>query len=753
MTRLSTVGSSVAISLFFVSGAAALSYQIIWQRFLGFFAGSDAVATTIIVAGFLFGLGVGSFIGAIVADRLSARRALVLFAASELLIGLCGLATKPFLYDVVFIGLAPLSESLAATLVLVFLSLLLPTTLMGLSFPLLAKATVRDVEHAASSIGWLLGANTIGAAFGTLVCGFVLIGEFGYLTTISIAVVGNLLVAAFALAIAMRTEDEPVQRFTRWPVAALSRRREYAWALIVFASGFVIISLEIVWFRLLGVMQQSSAYAFPLMLAAFLLADALGMLVGGAMATRVGRPLRVFQTLQAAAVLYAMALAGLIYLLHTQFDLTGWFVDGFAYSAWEGRTAELVRLGVQGVPTAIVVMPPAFLLGVSVPMSHRAVHDDLGQVGRRAGVLQLANIFGNTLGAIVTGLLLLDWFGTMGTIKLLGFSGVAFIVLLSLLRQNDRGYLTLDVLGGRYVHAGILGLLALCYVVLPGNVGFWKAVHGAAGAQAEEAMVEEDHAAVAVLRPTDTGYGLYVGGHWQSDSDPFPLNQVRIGLIGPLVHPAPEDILLIGWGSGGTLHGLRLHPATERIRVVEIAEPVLRINQRVAEARPDGLANAMENDPRIEPVLRDGRHLLFTTTERHDIIVAETVPPRGSRSNDLFSVEFFQQARAHLKEGGMMVQWRATDRTVHTFLAVFPHVTQIGNVLIGSERALALTREELLAKMTPAVAEHLRAAGIDPITLNEYHMSATFQQWGPGAPRQDSEINTDLRPRDEYYLN
>ena len=146
--------SRLAVAFFF-SGCAALLCQIIWQRMLGIFAGSDTVSASLVVGAFLSGLGLGSIIGARLADRLPPPRALLAFALCEGGIALCALASKFFLYDLIAIGLADSVTAPAAIFALCFAGLVVPTTLMGASLPFLARAVTVSLEDAATRIGTL----------------------------------------------------------------------------------------------------------------------------------------------------------------------------------------------------------------------------------------------------------------------------------------------------------------------------------------------------------------------------------------------------------------------------------------------------------------------------------------------------------------------------------------------------------------------------------------------------------------------
>ena len=126
--------------VFFISGFTALLYQVVWQRLLGLFSGSDVRSVSIVVASYLAGLGLGSLLGGWLSDRLGRRQAVQTYGFCSLAIAAFAIASRFLFYDLLFRQLLPLANSPLFLLPIVFVCLLLPTTLMGLSLPLLAKA-------------------------------------------------------------------------------------------------------------------------------------------------------------------------------------------------------------------------------------------------------------------------------------------------------------------------------------------------------------------------------------------------------------------------------------------------------------------------------------------------------------------------------------------------------------------------------------------------------------------------------------
>jgi spermidine synthase len=726
---------------FFLSGASALVYQIAWQRMLGIFGGSDSLSAALAVGAFLLGLGLGSLWASTFVDRLGHRRALIGFAVCEVGIALFAAASPIFLNDFLLAWLAPMAKSRVLVFTVAFLGMLAPTVLMGLSLPLLARALVRRIETSASRIAILYSLNTFGAGIGAAVAGFVAIGSLGFTATILIAAAINLLVAVAAFAAAAWIEDEPIDAASQ----QTARPGEvplhvWRWCGLVFLSGFLIIALEIVWLRVIGTIMEGNVYTFPLVLSVFLVADAVGILIGIRVSRRSPSARALFAGLQGWVTLYALGALLVLYELYA-YPGTWAVLGGLGWLTLEARhLVPMISL------TILLVAPPAILLGMSFPIVQRAVQEDPGLVGQRVSLIQLFNILGNTAGSLVTGLVLLHVLGTVGTLLVVGAIGLGFVAWLIRLRlPGPRRGLTAP-LGAA---AGLSAMLA----VFPVNDAFWNRMHIGAKHEDSRAVISEGRSGLALLRHWNEIGILYVFGHLQSTL-PFASYHVLLGALGPLTHPDPRSVLVIGSGIGSTPFAAGLDPRTERIRVVELVEPVLGVMRRYADLGHDLGVRRMLDDRRYEFVVGDGRHDLTISEERFDVIEADALLPKSGNSGLLYSEEFFELVRSRLKEGGLAVQWAPTERTVDTFARVFAHVVQVRpfNVLIGSDRPIPFNIDRLSDRLAdPAIRQALADARLDAPSLIR-HANGVPVHRGPGSAKGE-DVNTDLFPKDEYYLN
>ncbi len=745
-------------SIFFFSGFSALLYQVVWQRLLGLFTGSDVRSVTIITGAYLGGLGVGSLIGSAIADRLSSRQAVRAYGLFNIGIAIFALLSRVLYYDVLFRQLNILAESPLVMLITVFISLLIPTTLMGLSLPLLAKALVRSIDGAAQLISRLYAGNTLGAGIGALIAGWWLTGALGYEYAVYLGAVISGVVGIIAFLASARFDDTdavkpekgtPLQNPFDMP------RSVWGWCALVFASGFIVISLEIIWFRVLDFTLKSSVYTFGHLLAFFLIGDAIGSLLGSRYVARIRHPRRVFLQIQALIALYSLGITWLIAIAAS--NPTG--VVGQYIAAADGRLS-LTSLAesplyvysftmIYFIIPALVLLPPAILVGFYFPVVQKAIQTDTHVVGQRVGLVEVANIVGNTVGSILTGTLLLDTLGTPGTLKLIGVFGIIFMAVL--LWENMRTW----SLRARLLNGAVAATLVLLVVAFPGLNAFWNMMHGPVQ-EGQYFVVSEDSTGISAMREAEGGLvNIWANGRSQGDI-PFLEWHSFIGALPALVHPNPRNVMVIGVGSAGSPYAIGVNPDIENIYAVELIGSELAVLQRFAQEDARGQAiSALFTDPRYTLVVGDGRRELALSDTPFDVIVIDAVLPWTSHAGLLYSQEFYEVVRPHLAEGGFAVQWRPTDRTAATFTRAFPYVVMIADiVMIGSDQPIPYDADALLTRLQdPQVIDYLRVGGTDAARFRYWIEDAPLTVWGPDDPRPEGQVLTDLFPRDEYYLN
>lgn len=761
-------GASLALlPLFFLSGCAALIYQLIWQRVLTFFTGADLYSVTLIVAAFMAGLGFGSLAGGALADRLSLRGRFVAFALAELGVAAFALVSLPLYYGVLYVRLGELDLPAWLVGLVLFLTLLVPTFLMGLSLPLLAGTIGPTGKRPEDWLGQLYGLNTLGAALGALVSVWWLIRAGGFAGGVHAAAALNVICGGVALGLAHRLkgaralppEPEPADAATP-PAAELGFA---TWTVLFALSGFVALSLEIVWFRLLGTILKSNAFTFATLLAVYLLGVGGGALIGRRLARRSAQPATVFLVLQALIPAYAaLAVAALVHglamgaapvllqgyvsqyeMLDLPRTLAG-LADWLAGRPVDGESLRLLVLFAQLYVLVPLFLfgPPTLLMGVAFPFLQKATQTDPRLIGRRVGLLQAANILGCTVGAGLTGLLLLGLLGSATTLRLMVVLGGCFLLLWWRARASRRP-----------AALALAAVLAALWASPP-ELELWAALHGA---RPQQVLLGEDGSGLSLLKDSVEGgrqlTAVYAGGIGQSFL-PYGGEHTLLGALPVLLHPAPRAVAIIGLGSGDTAYGAAARSETRVVHCIEIVVPQLETLRRLDRTHVYPGLHLLLQDPRVHHVAGDGRAFLLHSAERLDVIEADALRPTSAFGGSLYSLEYFQLLRARLNPGGYAVSWGPTARIRQTFREAFPYVLLLNKVLVGSDQPIALDRDVLYARLRePFTHEHFERAQIDmPRLLDEFLREPPAIFGAKGRSAGPSDPNTDLFPRDEYLV-
>jgi spermidine synthase len=764
--RSLTITGFVFSILFFVSGFAALVYQVVWQRTLTFFGGADVYSVTIIVSAFMGGLGFGSLGGGHLADRLDVRRCLLAFAACEIAVAVFAIFSVNLYYDVLYVRLGAWALPRGAMAAIVFAVTLWPTFFMGMSLPLLVRALTQDARRPAHWVPLLYGSNTLGAACGSMFATAILFRSVDFVTSVRLGALlsvgcalGTLLGAPFIRRqqVVVTPERPPANADA---IRAPSRFGLWTWIAVYALSGFVALSLEIVWFRVLGVILKSNSFTFGLLLAVYLLGVGLGALVANHRRVRSWSPVPAFLLLQSAIpVVAAVSLA----LLTISVDRVGWadplwqylgeyepLSPDAAFSSWSTATggAGPTRRGLFlvlyiVVPLALLGLP-TLMMGLSFGHLQRAVQTDLETLGRRVGWLQTANIVGSMLGALLTGLALLDWLGTADTLRLLVCCSGVFLLLYGRTRPFRLVRLTTAT-----------AILFVCLVAysIPTAATLWARLHRALP---EDVIQAEDSSGVALLK---SGVGnvvtttVFANGLGQSGL-PYGGMHTVLGALPAMVHANPQSIAVIGLGSGDTLFAIGGRAETSTIDSIEIIAPEFETLRRLDQRRFYPGLRILLRDPRVHHWFTDGRAFVRNGGRRYDIIEADALRPMSAYAGNLFSVEYFELLRSRLNPGGLAATWTPTPRVVDSFVKVFPHVLLLEGLALGSTTPVQFDRSAIEARIQQRFTrDYYGRAGIALDQLLAPLLKQAPRYYGPEFDRTSLvNVNRDLFPKDEFAV-
>jgi spermidine synthase len=701
--RLRSTGFGLIWFCFFLSGATGLVYQVVWLRMLGLVFGHTVYAITTVLAAFMAGLALGSFVFGLLAPRLGYL--VSTYGWLEIGIGLyC--TTIPLLLGAAAWGYLGLHAWLGLSydafgLVqfgLIFLLLLVPTTLMGGTLPVLSQALARRELEVGRTVGALYGLNTAGAVVGVVLAGYFLLPALGNRATLLSAAVANLAVGALALMLARKWR--PASAAEQEPAIALGAgvtdRVSLGGRLTVAAlavSGGVSMIYEIAWTRALALVIGSSTYAFTAMLVAVLAGIAGGSAVYSWLwGARRASP-RTFAAIQAGI---GLATVLVIVLFPRMPEL---FLASIAWSDSPG-VVQLVQLFV----SACALLPSALLIGATFPCAVSVVSRDRARVGEDVGYVYAANTVGAIAGAAAGGFLVMPALGVHGS---LAAAGAANLTLAAFLLAATAGRRRLQWIPAAAAVLAAFGTLRLPpwdqNVMSSGPAIYARTYRGRAdelGRQLRRQPVlfyrDGLSSTVSVHRVVDNLF-LRVNGKTDASTGRDMPTQLLLGHLPLLVHPEPRSVLMIGMGSGVTAGAVTRHPI-RRLDLVEIEPAVIEAARFFAHVNHDVL-----KDPRVRLVLADGRNFLLTTPGRYDVIISEPSNPWIGGLASLFSREFFELARSRMRSGGLMLQWLQAyslspddlRMVVRTFRAVFPAVsiwiaTEGDLLLLGSAEPVVI---------------------------------------------------------------
>jgi spermidine synthase len=718
--------------LFFCSGGCGLAYQVLWVRQLSFVFGVTAYAAGTVLAAFMTGLALGSWLSGPLLARI--RRPIAAFGVVELLIGLSALATPwalglaSSLYRALY-AVSPDGFALQtlARFSCAFLVLLVPTVLMGLTLPLVSASSLIQGPRFASRVSALYAVNTAGAVAGALLTGFVLIGAAGVSRTFLLAALVNAIVGISALALdrwAERDRMAPASPPQDAAVAGAAGPAIVWW--VMAASGFASLALEVVWFRLMTQTLDATTYAFTITLAVVL----LGIAAGGAISARWLRHDADWQS-WLSLVLVGTALAALL---------------GAGILTWNEPLGLPPLRALQRV--VLLVLLPTLFMGLSFPLLLKlgvpsGRDRDPGARAALVGRFYSVNVLGAIVGSLAGGFLMVPLLGTWMALVVL--SAVFLVAGAALAAVHPRRTRLLAVTA---VGSAAFVLLA---TALPDP--FVVAMRRRAPPGSLEIFRDDGVQTAVTVYETTFQRTLNVGGlHQANDSQAMVRLHRQIGMLPMALHPAPASALVIGLGGGATAGAVSQHPGTQ-VQIVELSDSVRKAAPFFSHVTYDVL-----NQPNVRVRVDDGRNFLELSGETFDVITADIIQPVHAGAGHLYSREYFDLVRRALRPGGLALQWIGQREASHytlimrTFLDVFPHATLWlgGELMIGSLTPLTLDADAFDAKLRqPASRDVLGHVGLDSFE--------TLQAWYAAGPREmrafvgEGPVLTDDRPLVEYH--
>ncbi|MCB9639214.1 MAG: spermidine synthase [Myxococcales bacterium] len=667
---------------FFFSGLSSLVLENLWVRMLTLVFGGSTLAIVTVLTAFMSGLALGSALSARFADRL--RRPVLVYGLLESGVAIYALFI-PFFISLLpgVYGLLPEDISfLSMALVrfgLCFAILIVPTTLMGATLPVLSRFFVQEQRDVGADVGILYSLNTFGAVFGAFSGGFLLIPLMGIHRTLW-WVAGVLFCLAVALILVgswlpplllkgtsdpqepEQTEEQRIeeqrlaQEEEELQQAFRGKRREYDPSSRKRLRGVVLGTLaltgalamvaQVLWSRALAMVIGSSTYAFTLILVVFLIGLAGGAAWGAWLARRVSDLVGIWAQLLVATAITV----GLGVLLMDQLPMI--FIAVVIDIAHNVNAVLLfaIKAGIAAIP----ILFPTFLMGTFFALGLAIYSQDHEEgIGWSVGYVYFFNTLGSILGSALAGFLVIPLLGLQG--------GLALCVSLYLLCSFGLTWAVQHeqrlVMGLFLVFGGVgiffvpswnhgkmsLGMFRLSRLrslnyqsaIRPGSVIFYR----------------EGISATVSVEGTDTHRALKVNGKTDASNVGDRSTQISVSALPIVAHGKAKDVAVIGWGSGMTV-GAALKFPLRSLVAAELEPAVVEASKYFEPWNFYPL-----RDKRLRLLYNDGRNFLAATKKQFDVIVSEPSNPWMSGVANLFTQEYFQIAKKRLREGGILCQW------------------------------------------------------------------------------------------------
>jgi predicted membrane-bound spermidine synthase len=709
----------VLFTLFFISGFCGLLYQVVWVRLAFASFGIVTHVLSVVLSVFMLGLALGSWAGGravAAATRRTGLSAIQLYALAEFGIGLGALAVPElfrfFEARLLTLGDANSAAYLAASAVAIALAIFPWCVFMGSTFPLMMGYVKERDRAQTESFSFLYFANVLGATLGALLTATVLVELLGFQRTLYIAGGANLVIALTSLWLARVAPGQ----FCAGAVAAesvSSATKAPPWTnTILFTTGFASLAMEVVWARSFTPIVGAQVYSFAALLVIYLVATWVG-------SQRYRRDLARGTVKSVAWLLAVLALVSFLPVLLNDPRL-----------AHGGRRGILLM--------SLSIFPLCAVLGYLTP---RLIDLKSGGSPRLAGRAYALNVLGCILGPLAASYLMLPWLGAKFSLLLLALPLVFFAWLF------------------RAELAGRLKLLTVPVSLAFAAVGTWVSVshEDPCSIGTSNCEIRRDHTATVVSLGEGMARRLLVNGVGITELTPITKHIAHLPLA--FLPHEPKSGLVICFGMGTTYRSLLTW---------DLPTTAVELVPSVREAFPFYHADAHEllASPLGRVVIDDGRRYLNRSTEMFDVIVIDPPPPvEAAGSSLLYSREFHQTVKRHLKPGGIFQSWfpggekRIEQAIARSLAEEFPYVKVYGSIEGWGVHYLASmtplptpTAEELFAKLPPKAQRDLEEWAKQDALADLKTVLAREVPLAELLPEDRRVTITDDHPYNEYYL-
>lgn len=718
--------SLMILVLFLCSGMTGLLYQVIWSRMIVKVIGAAPFAISIVLTVFMGGLGLGSYLAGRYIDQIKkSSQLLQLYGLMEIGIGIYAFvlkgmiaASQPLFSSIYNHSSEHLLIFNAVILLGAFVLFIVPVTLMGATLPILIRFYVANLGHLGARVGRLYAINTIGAAVGSILSGFLLIKLWGVDGTLRFAVVINFLIGgiSFVLAswVAKRSalDEQAVDKHdVQAPLPSTgiqySRSHQLAVLAIFAVSGYAAMAYEVIWTRLLGLIIGPTTYSFTIVLTTFIVGLALGSMFFGWLADRSKHPFRLLLVTQLCAAILALAVSQ--FLGNSQFF--------FAKLIFSFRD-DFVTLSIaKAALLFLLLLGPTLALGATFPLVGKIYTSSIHKLGKSIGFAYAINTIGALLGSFSAGFILIPLLGKENSLSVvIGAQLLTILIVVGILKPKsdklrNKALVLMSVLGlvltlafphwdreqlatGKYYRFS-------SYADMLKNTSWWDALvkmprDFMPNISGTEVVFYGDGIGGFTTVEQDVDplgkpqYVLYNSGKADASSESDMATQTLAAHLPLLFHPQPKSMMILGLASGVT-GGEALYYDLDRLDILEISEQVVEASDFFSETNSNVLSH-----PSTNLIIQDGRAHLELTEQTYDVITSEPSNPWMAGLANLFTEEFFRLTKNRLSWDGVFIQWLPSyqmDWTTfsmigRTFTKVFPNSLLMKSFIGGNDYLL-----------------------------------------------------------------
>jgi len=762
---------------FLISGMTGLIFQVTWFKYLSLFLGNTTYAQTIVLATFLGGLALGNFIIGRLSDKISSQ--LLFYGLIELVIGIYCIffptinsVSEKFFFSLINENV--LLDNQFLYLIIKFLIsvlvLIVPTTLMGGTLPLLTKFFTEQIGNIRKENANLYFLNSFGAVVGVFFAGFVLIKTFGLDVTIKIGGVLNILIGSTSILLNSFIKESREENLSAEQQQSSISENFKQFSLPVIKviiaigglSGFASLMYEILWTRILIAVFGSSTYSFSIMLMAFISGITLGsFIVSSNFVSKLNRiNVLIFSQLMIALTIL-ISLLLLPYLPYQFWQISSLFS--------KTNQAFTIFLSFEFLICFFLMFIPTIFMGMSLPLIVEIVAHHKQLIGYSVGTVFSINTLGNVLGSIVAGMVLLPALGIKNSFLVGIFINLSSAIILFLIVNK-----TTQKHFKKFVYPAFVVSILLIFLVPdwnqqlmtsgifrrlsenpPSSFSDYKKIF-----KGREILFYKDGTSgnVSVIRTLDTLRQkiLLINGKSDASSVGDMPTQLLLGHIPMILHKNPKNIFVIGLGSGSTVNAILKHNPVQ-VTCSEISKEVIEASSLFSDVNENSI-----KDKRVKLILEDAQSYLKLTDKKFDVIVSEPSNPWIAGIGNLFSKEYFERCKDRLNTGGIMCQWfhiyemddDVLSMVISTFNSVFPYVQVYGGVLgdlilIGTKEEFQPDFEQISSNFNkPPVKDNLKKIGIN--NLFTFLTTQILSPEGAFTLTNDRLLNSETKPLLEF---